>query len=321
MSESVKRVARILRREYALSVVRCIETTNNSYNSHFLGEADNGNFHVKLHRPTGTSVYAVRLSEIIYCQSVVRRLADRGCRLVRRPIKCRSGRTLFTDGSRIYEVFRYVNITGKVANLHFQMASALGALHDAMSSLRSIARPGPPRLRFLPFAEACRQIRTLLEARYAKRSKEKTFQRLVHSADCLQRWHSERAKNGSVAQLIHGDYDQSNVLVKKTGGVCIIDFDCCYVDIREWDVAHGMLSVGLDRYFSGKLDEEKFYGFLTAYNAHVHIEPVSRLDACLFCAALLLKKICYVTRQRNLHSLNRISLIEQLIRLGGLSDD
>lgn len=313
--ESGLYIKHALMKMYNLKVSKIEKVSLSFYNEHYIASSSDGLIHIKVYNMKDAYSKKDRLEEVLYSHNIVNSLVDVGCGLVPKYLRTVGGRTLAYNENIIFDVVKHINCTPHEEVKSEIMGRMLSELHNSISKINVSDRPGHSSLRFAGIEQSIEYIINRVSHWVRKYLEKEDHKRIESYIKITKEWWRRYTQRPLGRSILHGDYEKSNILISKQGKKYIIDFDCSYVDIKEIDVAHGMLSTSCSNYFCGELDKGKLYKFANGYYKDAHQCEVLLNDLKYICVYVILKKICLVRNPQNLHIKERLSIIENLLSI------
>ena len=300
---------------YNLNVSRIDRVLIDSYNEHYIASSSKGLIHIKVYKIKNAYSKKDRLQEVLYSHSIVNSLIEVGCGLVLEYLRTVDGKSVADTDDIVFDIVRHIDCTNNEEVKSEIMGSMLSELHSSMSKINVSNRPGHSSFRFAGIESSLEYITSRVSNWVRKHLQKEDYERIMSYIEITKEWWKRYAQSSLEMNIIHGDYDRSNILISKQRKKCIVDFDCSYVDIKEVDIAHGMMSSACIGYFCGELDKRKLYEFINGYYKNTHQCEVVLKDIKYICVYVILKKICLVRNPQNLHIKQRLSIIESLLSI------
>lgn len=87
----------------------------------------------------------------------------------------------------------------------------------------------------------------------------------------------DRVRAADPTRVVHGDYRRINLVYGAEGGVHrVLDYNCCFNEVRLWDVAYSALSFGGKETVGPLTDPARAAAFIAAYDAASPLTPAER---------------------------------------------
>jgi len=300
---------------YNLNVSKIDRVLIESYNEHYIASSNEGLIHIKVYNIRNAYSKKDRLQEVLYSHSVVNSLIEVGCGLVLEYLRTVERKCLADTDDIVFDIVRHIDCTKNAEVKSEIMGSILSELHSSMSKIDVTNRPGHSSFRFAGIESSLEYITSHVSNWVRKYLEKEDYERMMSYIEITKEWWKRYAQRSLEMNIIHGDYDKSNILISKQRKKYIVDFDCSYVDIKEVDIAHGMMSSACTGYFCGELVKRKLHEFMNGYYKNTYQCEVVLKDIEYICVYVILKKFCLVRNPQNLHTKQRLSIIESLLSI------